>query len=355
MVRSGLEMNVSPRNAVSTIDCFRIIFPEDDPRSPAAYKALLGRMFDFEIPEDARGAPFFAETEVYYLPDVAVSRVTATASQLTRNAKTIAKSASDEIIMVCSTGEHSTFQIGKERRRVEAGELAFFDLSQEVSIDAPSVANVSLAISRRRLEALVPFLDGAHGLVVPPTALAQVLIGTMKQVIAAGATTQPSEARAIADALILMVGGCLESVSQPKFASKGTTGSVSMANLKAAVERQLTDPDFGPQSLLDEFRMTRSTLYRAFEPLGGVAAYINERRLRFAFRQMTNATREDLRLSQLAFELGFTHASAFTRSFKARFGLTPKEVRTLAFRPEGNDALYPMPQAVFPYIHRIVP
>lgn len=343
------------RKAVSSIECFRIVFPEDDPQSSAAYKALLARMFDFEIPDYARGVPFFAETEVYYLPDVAVSRVTATASQLTRNAKTIAKSASDEIIMVCSTGEHSTFQIGNTRRRVESGELAFFDLSQELSIDAPSVANVSLAISRRRLEALVPFLDGAHGLVVPPTALAQVLIAAMKQVIAAGATTQPAEARAIADALILMVGGCLESASQPKFASRGTSGSVSMASLKAAIERQLTDPGFGPKSLLDEFRMTRSTLYRAFEPLGGVVAYINERRLRYAFRQMTNPARQDLRPSQLAFELGFTHASAFTRSFKARFGLTPKEVRTLALPPEGSDAPYPMPPAVYPYIHRILP
>ncbi|MDO6966604.1 helix-turn-helix domain-containing protein [Rhizobium alvei] len=343
------------KDSAATIQCFRIFFPEEDPQSSAAYKALLARMFDFEIPDHARDVPFFAETEVFYLPDVAVSRVTATASHLTRNAKTIARSASDEVIMVCSTRGHFTYAMGNVERRVECGELAFFDLSQELSIDAPSVANVSLAISRRRLEALVPFLDGTHGLVVPPTALAQVLIGAMQKVIAAGAATQPAEARVIADALILMVGGCLDTVSQPKFASRGTSGFVSLASLKAAVERQLSDPDFGPQSLLDEFRMARSTLYRAFEPLGGVGAYINERRLRRAFRQMTNPALKDIRLSQLAFDSGFTHASAFTRSFKARFGLTPKEVRSLAIPPEGTDAPYPMPAEVYPYISPIVP
>jgi AraC-like DNA-binding protein len=338
------------KNPVSVIDSFRLIFPESDPNAADAYGKLIAPMFDFEVPEYARALPFSAETEVYCLPDVTVSNVRTTASLLTRTVKTIARSASDEILVVCYPRGHFTYQIGGTERRVESGEVAIFDLAQEMVIEAPYVENISLAISRRRLEPIVPLLDSAHGAVTPATALAKVLIGVMQQVINAGASIQASEAGPIADTLVRLVGSCIGLMSRQKLAAGTSSATISLASLKAAIERQLTNPDFGPQSLLNEFGITRSTLYRLFEPLGGVSAFINERRLRYAFRQMTDPALHDLRLSQLAFDLGFAHASAFSRAFKAQFGMTPKEVRTLTVRPEGKDVPYTVSPAAFPYI-----
>jgi AraC-like DNA-binding protein len=337
-------------NAVSKIDFFKFSFPESDPDSAVAYERLMSPLFDFAIPEWAGDKPFYARTESYCLPDATVNRVSTSASRLTRTVGTIARTATDGILVVCYTSGHFTFRIGSMERRVEAGEIAFFDLSQTMVIEAPFVENISLAISRRRLEAVVPLLDSVHGAVMPSTALAKVLIGAMEGVAAAGETMQPAEAGPVADALILMVAAGLDQVSQTKAAPGGAAGAVSLASLKAAIERRLTDPAFGPQALQDEFGMTRSTLYRAFEPLGGVGAYISERRLRHAYRLMTDPAQKELRLSQLAFELGFAHASAFSRAFKTRFGLTPKEARTLAVRPEGKDAPYPVSPDALPYI-----
>ncbi len=339
------------RNAVSKIDFFKFSFPETDPDAALAYEKLVSPMFDFDIPETARATPFFARTEVYCLPDVTISRVSTSASRLTRTVGTIARTATDEILAVCYRDGHFTFRIGSTERRVEAGEVAFFDLAQTLVIEAPFVENVSLAISRRRLEPVVDLLDSAHGAVIPATsALARVLVGASAEVTATGEFMRPSEAAPVADALITLVGACLDQVSNPRAAAGGAAGAVSLASLKAEIERRLTDPGFGPQSLQDEFGLTRSTLYRAFEPLGGVGAYITERRLRRAYRLMTDPTQKELRLSRLAFELGFAHASAFTRAFKARFGLTPKEIRTLAVRPEGKDVPYAVSPEALPYI-----
>lgn len=344
-----------PKKAVSNIDCFKMIFPASDAHAVTAYAKMILPVFEFEVPHRANETPFSSETEVYCLPDVTVSKVRITAARLTRTVKTIARSATDEILVVCYTGGHFTYRMGGTERRVESGQITVFDLSQEVVIEAPSVENISLAISRRRLEAIFPLLDSAHGFVVPPGALTSVLIAAAENVIAAGASTQSSEARPIADALVLLVGACLDMVSQPKPVSGTAAGAVSLASLKAAIERRLTDPDLGPQALLDEFGIRRSTLYRAFEPLGGVSAYISERRLRYAFRQMTNPAHKNLRVSRLAFELGFSHASAFNRAFKAQFGFTPKDIRTLAIRPEGEDLPFMVSPAALPYIHPINP
>jgi len=331
-----------------------MIFPETDPGSAAAYRKMMLPLFEFEVPKSARNVPFSSDAEIYCLPDVTVSRNRSTACRLTRTIETIARSATDEILVVCYTSGHFTYHDRGTKRRAEKGELAFFDLSQELVIEAPSVENISLAVSRRKLEALFPLLDNAHGFVVPPGSLTKVLLGMMEHTMAMGAATTPMEARAIADAMIQLVAACLEMMSRQQATPSATNGSASLAALKGAIERQLTDPALGPQSLLNEFGITRSTLYRAFEPLGGVSAYITERRLRYAFRRITDPSQEAQRVSQLGFELGFSHPSAFTRAFKALFGLSPTDVRTLAVRPAGGDVPFMVSPEALPYIHPIV-
>lgn len=342
-------------NVVSTIDCFRTIFPESDPQAAMAYSKMLLPLFEFDVPELGRKAPFSCESEIYCLPDVTVSRARGTASRYTRTVQTIARSATDDILVVCYTSGHFTYRIGDKTRRVEQGELAFFDLSQEIVIEAPAVKNISLAIRRRKLEPAVPLLDSAHGFVVPPGALSKLLVGMMEHTMEIGPTIHVPQARPIAEAIVLLVNACLETLSQPRTTSDIQSGSVSLATVKSAIERRLTDPNLGVQSLLEEFAMTRSTLYRAFEPLGGVTAYITERRLRHAFRRLTDPAEKNLRVSHMAFELGFTHASAFTRSFKALFGLAPKDIRTLAIRPAGGDIPFLVSPEAIPYIHPLMP
>lgn len=342
-------------NAVSTIDCFGMTFPESDPGSLEAYSKMLLPLFEFDVPDLGGKTPFSCEAEIYCLPDVTVSRTRVTASRFTRTVRTIARSATDDILVVCYTNGHFVYRIGDETRRVEQGELAFFDLSQEIVIEAPSVENISLAIQRRKLEPAIPVLDNAHGFVVRPGALSKVLIGMMEHTMEMGPAIQSTQARPIAEAMILLVKSCLETMSHSKSTSDIQGSTVSLASVKAAIERRLTDPTLGVQSLLEEFGMTRSTLYRAFEPLGGVTAYITERRLRHAFRRMTDPAEKIPRVSNMAFELGFAHASTFTRSFKALFGLTPKDIRTLALRPAGQDIPFPVSPEAIPYIHPLVP
>lgn len=200
-------------------------------------------------------------------------------------------------------------------------------------IEAPAVENISLAVSRHKLEALCPLLEIAHGLVLAPGALTLVLLGLMEDSMAIGPAMKQVEARPIADAIIQMVAACLETLSRDHV-SANAGGGASLVAMKATIERRLAEPSLGPKTLLDEFGVTRSTLYRAFEPLGGVSAYIMERRLRYAFRRMTDPLMPRPRISQLAFEFGFSHPSAFTRAFKTYFGLSPKNVRALAVKPE---------------------
>jgi AraC-like DNA-binding protein len=330
---------MKPQNQSSTatarIDCYMFKFPETDPESATSYAKIVKSLFDFEVPDYARHLPFAAEAEIFSLPSVTVSWVRSGAGRLTRTAQMLAREGTDQILVVCYRKGSWTIETGGQKRRVEAGELVFLDMSKEVVIEAEAIENSSLAISRRKLEAIVPFLNEAHCYVRPGGPLVNVLIGIMDHVRAHGPSMPVAEARAISESIIQLAAACLEPLSRQSHEAGAST--VPVIAIKAAIEKRLLDPSLDPKSLLEDFGITRSTLYRLFEPSGGVSAYITERRLHHALRVLADPLQSPRRISQLAFDLGFSHASAFTRAFKDLFGLSPKDARALAAHAKAGD------------------
>ena len=321
----------------ATIDCYQADFPKSDPHSARSFARIVASSFDHEIPSFAQATPFSARSEIFCLPDVTVSRTRSTSSRFTRTMKRIAADGADQVLVVCYTAGHFTMTAANRTRRVEARELAFIDLTQETVIEAPSVANVSLAISRRRLETMVPFLDDVHGFVRNRDALSYLLRGVIEDVVATGPTISIIDARAISTTIIQLAASCLEPLSRQHFDTTVGRNAVSLVHIKAFIEKRLPDPDLRLQTLLDEFGIARSTLYRLFDPVGGVSAYITRRKLHHAFRLLGDTVGPRQRISKLAFDLGFSHPSAFTRAFKDQFGLSPKDVQALAAQSKERE------------------
>jgi AraC-like DNA-binding protein len=319
------------------IDCYAADFPADDPQSAASFAKVLLPAFDFEVPASAASQAFTARTEIYCLPDITVSRDRTTAGKFTRTIEAIAARGTDQFLVICYTSGHFNVTVAGETKRVEAGEIVFIDLSQQVVIEAPMVENLSLAVSRRKLEAMVPFLNDAHGFVREQDALAKLLRGMLEDVVANGPTMPIVDARGVTGALLQLVAACLEPLSRKSVETGPGRSAVSLVAIKAFIEQRLLEPTLGPQTLLDAFGVTRSTLYRMFEPLGGVSAYIMQRKLSYAFRLLSDTLQPRRRISKLSTELGFSHPSAFTRAFKDTFGLSPKDVQALAEHSKEQD------------------
>lgn len=346
------ELSTPPRPPAN-IECYGAQFPPGQPGSIAAFAEVVGPAFDFAIPDFAADQPFSASAEVYFLPDVTLSRARSTASRLTRTARTIAVQGTDQILAISYLSGHFDLTIAGERRRVQAGEIAFIDMSREAVIEAPAVDNIGLAMSRQRIERLVDVLDRAHGFIRPDDALARIMRTTMLEVAAEGPGLGLVDARGVADAIFDLAAACLAPLSRPMTESGRNTAS--LVAIKAHIEEHLLDPGLGPQSLAAAFGITRSTLYRLFEPLGGVSGFIARRRLNHAFRRLSDTRTARERISTLAASLGYRHASAFTRAFKQAFGLSPKEVQTLAEHTRHQDVpLMPSPEPL-QYFHPLSP
>ncbi|PIK73878.1 hypothetical protein CS379_05820 [Methylobacterium frigidaeris] len=74
--------------------------------------------------------------------------------------------------------------------------------------------------------------------------------------------------------------------------------------------------------------MSRSVLYRAFEPSGGVARLVRSRRLA-RLRALLAQPDEAGRIADLSQACGFSSESDCSRAFKAAYGLSPSDYRRL--------------------------
>jgi AraC-like DNA-binding protein len=64
-----------------------------------------------------------------------------------------------------------------------------------------------------------------------------------------------------------------------------------------------------------------------FEPVGGVASFIRERRLARAHHELTAPGLQNRRIGPIAYQAGFHSLAAFNRAFLAAYGETPRNVR----------------------------
>ncbi|WP_311030269.1 helix-turn-helix transcriptional regulator [Mesorhizobium koreense] len=107
---------------------------------------------------------------------------------------------------------------------------------------------------------------------------------------------------------------------------------------RVLIGRRLLDRDLSPESICRDLRVSRSRLYRLFEPTGGIYSYIRRQRMLQARDALSDNT--DMRpVGQIAEHWGFVDPSAFSRSFKHEFGMSPKEARMMGW--DGNGHVLP--------------
>ncbi|MCF7749291.1 helix-turn-helix domain-containing protein [Bacillus subtilis subsp. subtilis] len=87
------------------------------------------------------------------------------------------------------------------------------------------------------------------------------------------------------------------------------------------IDANLGECELDERMIRAAFGLSRPSLYRLFQALGGVARYIRERRLWLAHRHLQR--NPGCSLTWLLYEVGFASERQFQRAFQARFGMSP--------------------------------
>jgi len=93
------------------------------------------------------------------------------------------------------------------------------------------------------------------------------------------------------------------------------------------------------EDLCRHFNVSRSHVYRLFEPVGGVHHYLTDARLERCFSELLVADPARVKVAHVASSWGFPEASSFSRRFRAKFDTTPSQVLGRAHTRQISGAL----------------
>ncbi|MFF3378881.1 helix-turn-helix domain-containing protein [Streptomyces sp. NPDC002680] len=99
-------------------------------------------------------------------------------------------------------------------------------------------------------------------------------------------------------------------------------------SIRAFVRQRLHDPGLTPAVIAAAHHISPSYLHRLFRDEDDtVASYLRRQRLERARRDLADPALRDVPVHRIASRWGFTHASAFTRVFRAAYGHPPSHHR----------------------------
>ncbi|MEG3146781.1 helix-turn-helix domain-containing protein [Sphingomonas sp. RT2P30] len=113
-------------------------------------------------------------------------------------------------------------------------------------------------------------------------------------------------------------------------ASRSAIVSSRCATVKLFIEQHLRDPELTPSSIAARMKLSSRYLRMIFASENEtVSAYILRRRLEQCARQIADPAWRGHSMTEIAFGWGFNSAPHFTRTFRDRYDMPPREYRRL--------------------------
>ncbi len=279
---------------------------------------------------DLRDAPdaFYNRTEGYNLAGALFGRCETVAQRFNRTWTHVAADPTDtvQVILQIRGGWTGLY----DGRTVEGapGSIRFVDMARPFDLTTEAFETLNLVFPRALLgdQSLVH----VHGLVLAGDSVDGRLIASQLQGLweVVGRMSPVQASTAVAAAIALLSG--ILRAHAPDAAEQAPTGAKRLlASARAFIDTRLAEADLTPDAVSLHLGVSRTLLYEAFQPVGGVAAFIQGRRLDRAFDALIAPSGSVPTLTEVAFTHGFRSDAHFSRAFRARFDIQPGRLRQL--------------------------
>lgn len=282
-----------------------------------AWRSYNAAAVDLEC--DDRSAGFCAEHTSWDLGGLVFTR--ATMPPVQRRWRHIGDRSLDHWCLVLATSAST----GEAWSSATAPQLAFRSLRRPFEGAGADSGVLTLFMPRDLFRGVAPALDGA-ATDAPGGALAALLADFLTALDRRLPTAREEDLPGMAAAARGVVAACLAPSPATVEAARDPLAACVLDRARTIVRANLASPSLGPKLLGRELGVSRSSLYRIFDPLGGVAAYIQRERLHEAHARLCDPA-DPRPIVQIASSVGMLDASGFSRAFKRMFGYTPRETR----------------------------
>ncbi len=288
----------------------------------------------------SEGGPAFSWRESEQSGDsVIAGSLKSEETRFNRTASCIALAPDHLLILLVERGEFISNVYGEERL-VHQGDLMIQDASQPCSLRfdpqlGPAIPCEFLYLVLSR--SVLGYLEGLerlHGRVVRRgEPLNHLLGGHLKLLLSIADQLSEEERRCAGRGTVGFFVHALELLCG-RVRSQPEPANALLSGICTYIEQHLDQPlDVG--TLCRRFGISRSSLYRLFEPLGGIATHIRHRRLIRARQYLLSPAHSHLSIAAIARRCGL-EANTFTRLFNQTYGVSPREARIMAIKLGGD-------------------
>ena len=251
---------------------------------------------------------------------VALRRLRVTGHEIVRSAAHLTRAPADNYLISLQRHGRSLIRQGDDRFVLEPGEIALLDGQLPFHITFPeSVGRAIAVVPRQTLEARAPWLRQAPLRKIAADAPFADLTRRHLLQLAASDSLDEGEANLLTDNLCNLL--ALAS-------GREATPDVQLETILAFCRRQLSNPELSPQLLAAQFGVSVRTVHLRFEKVGqSFGRWVLENRLEACRKALRDPALQAASISEIAYGWGFNDLSHFTKSFRARFGCSPREWR----------------------------
>ena len=282
----------------------------------------VASLFD-ALPTNGALDEFRADLNSYNLGHFLVGKSSASAQRFVRSQERVAATGVDHLLIQLYVKGECAYDADGGRGNGVAGDIVCFDLSRPMRSQTTDMDIVSLILPRSMIRLAPRIIDDLHGARVDGSSTLGVLLGEHMMTMAriAPQLVGPDGKLAAEVASAIVSSGFSAAVA----AERQTLTDATLQTIQVFIERNLTSSALNTDMIMRHFALSRSALYRLFEPIGGVADYIRERRLKLAYLKLTSVGSSRGSVAKLAYSTGFASESVFSRAFQQHFGIRPSE------------------------------
>lgn len=303
---------------------------EFGPQFWQGFRDAVAHIYTLSLPAPFEEARFTLSSRTYQTPRAILVRSQGTAFVMTRGPALVARSPDQLLIYLELEGSCDNDWAGR-RGRVEAGDIQIVDYARPFHSVTTDYANLIVVLARESVPAALLALE-PHGLVFRRESGAARLIGAaMQQLYAQADDLTVSEAEAAIEGIVALT----TAYARTKLASDEADHVKSRR--KAVfdyIDAHLANAQLGPSEIAEAAHLSRASLYRLLAAEGGIRAVLLQRRLDQALRLLLADNGDQRPLADVAQRCGFAGMSQFSRAFRARFGMPPRQYRTLVRRQD---------------------
>lgn len=259
-----------------------------------------------------------------------LSQVTSRPQDVLRTPRQIAKATEDYFLVSIQTGGTGRIRQDGREALLRPGDFALYDSTrpyellfeedfQQLVLMLPGAVMRSQMTSTERLTATT--VSGSRG-------AGHLLVSMIDTLWRDIDTLQPESADAVADSVRHILVAGLRTLPAARQCQVSNLTALHRDQIRAFVRQHLRDPGLSVGTLAAALKLSPSTLYRAFqdEPCS-LAHWIWSERLDAAKRDLADPRLKSRSVSDIAFRCGFSDAAHFSRAFRERFDIAPRQFR----------------------------